>query len=131
MTVGLLLITHNDIGDDLVATARSMLGTLPLSADALAISQSGDPDALFKRAREICARLDTGGGVLILSDMYGSTPGNIASRLLDPPHIRAVSGVNLPMLVRVLNYPKLSLAELVEKAVSGGRDGIVRCDREC
>jgi mannose PTS system EIIA component len=131
MAVGLLIITHNLIGEDLLSTARSMLGRLPLETAWLAVSQSGDPDDLLARARELHRKLDTGDGVLVLTDMYGSTPSNIATRLLQQPKTQVIAGLNLPMLVRVLNYPELRLHELVNKAISGGHDGIVLCETEC
>ena len=62
----------------------------------------------------------------VLTDMYGSTPSNIACRLTGT-HTKVVAGINLPMLIRVLNYPRLTLTELAEKALSGGRDGIMYC----
>ena len=62
--------------------------------------------------------------------MFGATPSNIACRLRDEIDVRVVAGVNLPMLIRVLNYPRLHIDELVHKAISGGRDGIVLCNPE-
>ena len=131
MAVGLLIITHNRIGEDLLGTARSMLGRLPLETAWLPVSQSGDPDDLLTLATEYHRKLDTGDGVLVLTDMYGSTPSNIATRLLQYPKTQVIAGINLPMLVRVLNYPQLRLHELVNKAISGGHDGIVLCETEC
>lgn len=128
MSVGLLIISHDRIGQDLIHTASSMLGTPPLATEHLAVSQSDDPDQLHQRARKICDHLDTGQGVLILTDMYGSTPSNIATRLMSNPQWQVIAGVNLPMLVRILNYPQLSLHELVNKALSGGHDGILLCE---
>jgi mannose PTS system EIIA component len=131
MAVGLLIITHNHIGEDLLGTARSMLGQLPLDTAWLAVSQAGDPDDLLNQALVQHRRLNTGDGVLVLTDMYGSTPSNIATRLLQQPKTQVIAGINLPMLVRVLNYPQLRLHELVNKAISGGHDGIVLCETEC
>lgn len=125
MTIGLLIITHNNIGTDLVDTATAMLGVCPLATEILPVSQKSDPEAVLKKARLLLAELDQGNGVLVLTDMYGSTPSNIAHSLLDGERVRVIAGVNLPMLVRVLNYPRLSLDELAEKALSGGRDGIM------
>ena len=73
-------------------------------------------------------RLQGGDGVLVLTDMFGSTPSNVASRLMARDGIQIVSGINLPMLLRVLNYPELGLEELVQKAVSGARDGVRVCE---
>ena len=74
--------------------------------------------------------LDEGQGVLILSDIYGATPCNMVSKLLEPGRVEGVAGVNLPMLVRALTYRNESLARLVEKALSGGREGVVHFTEE-
>jgi len=131
MSVGLILITHQNLGETLLQTARSMLGELPAGCEALAMSQSDDPDAVEAQARVRLRDLDQGEGVLILTDMFGSTPANVASRLAREHRRRVIAGVNLPMLVRVLNYRDLPLTELVNKAISGGHDGILLCDQEC
>jgi PTS system ascorbate-specific IIA component len=128
MTVGLLIITHEHIGEELVDTATAMLGVCPLATEVLPISRNcGDPAVLLRKAQQLATALEQGNGVLVLTDIYGSTPSNIANRLLDGEQIKVVSGINLPMLIRVLNYPRLNLAELTEKALSGGRDGIISC----
>jgi PTS system ascorbate-specific IIA component len=122
--VGLLLITHNQIGSVLLEAASNMIGMCPLMVDVLAVPADCDPDAMVRRGLRLVDELDSGEGVLILTDIYGSTPSNIAARLADNRRVLAVSGVNLPMLVRVMNYPRLTVAELAAKAESGGRDGI-------
>jgi PTS system ascorbate-specific IIA component len=127
MTVGLLLITHNDIGSQLLATASSMLGECPLHARALAVTVDSEPEGLRARAREIAEQIDTGDGVLVLTDMFGSTPSNIANELQIGSKHRVLAGVNLSMVVRVLNYPALSLTDLATKALSGGKDGVLIC----
>ncbi len=131
MSVGLILITHQNLGETLLQTARSMLGELPEACEALAMSQGDDPDRVEAKARARLGILDQGEGVLILTDMFGSTPANVASRLARDQRRRVIAGVNLPMLVRVLNYRDLPLTELVNKAISGGHDGILLCDQEC
>jgi len=130
MTVGLLIITHGGVGEQLLQTATSVLGFCPLQTAHLAVSQKTDPECALREARELCENLNCGEGVLVLTDMYGSTPSNIANRLLDHPQVQVVAGINLPMLVRVLNYPSLNLYEMVNKALSGGHDGILFCERE-
>ena len=128
MSVGLLIITHGHIGEQLLETAKTMLGVCPLQTSHLVIPQPCNPDKLLAQARSSCEELDQGDGVLVLTDMYGSTPSNIANRLLGETNIQVVAGLNLPMLVRVLNYPSLNLHELVNKALTGGHDGILLCD---
>lgn len=127
MSTGLLIITHNQIGAALLATATHMLESCPLESRALEIDNNGNPDDVNKQAREFIEQLDQGDGVLVLTDMYGSTPSNIAAKLLSRGKVNVVAGINLPMLVRVLNYADLNLDDLTDKAVSGGHDGIVRC----
>ena len=127
MSVGLLIITHERIGAALVETAVGMLGRCPLKVDVLPIPGDCDLERLNGEAREKCQALDEGDGVLVLTDIYGGTPSNIAGHLARSPGVAMVAGVNLPMLVRVMNYPQLDLAGLTEKAVSGGRDGVLEC----
>jgi len=128
MSVGMLLITHGQVGRALVDTAASTLGFCPLDTAVLSIAPDSDPDLLDEKARYLARQLDDGDGVLVLTDIYGSTPANIACRLLQAHRVGVVTGVNLPMMIRLFNYPGLSLNELAQKAVSGGQDGIRCCD---
>lgn len=125
MSVGLLLITHNAIGRMLLETATNMLGTCPLTAESLSVNASEDRDQLEAEAMRLVERLDVGQGVLVLTDLFGSTPANIADTLKDRAGVEVLTGVNLPMLVRILNYPSLGLQDMVAKALSGGKDGVL------
>lgn len=127
MSVAVLLVTHNRIGAELLDTATRMLGRCPLPAAALAVNEQDDPEALLRDAAAAVADIDQGDGVLVLTDLFGSTPSNIANALQAKGHARVLTGVNLPMLVRALNYAALDLPALVDKALSGGRDGIMPC----
>ena len=131
MNVGMLLITHGQIGRALVDTAASTLGFCPLDTAVLTLSPNSDPDLIEEKARYLARQLDRGDGVLVLTDIYGSTPANIACRLLDAHQVRVIAGLNLPMLIRLFNYPSLGLDELAEKAISGGRDAIRNCALVC
>ncbi|NIN34895.1 MAG: PTS fructose transporter subunit IIA [Gammaproteobacteria bacterium] len=124
MSVGLLIITHDGIGPALLGTATFMLGNCPLQAKLLTASRDCDPDELIAEANEEIKSLDEGDGVLVLTDLYGSTPSNIAGRLCGLNKVKTVTGLNLSMLIRILNYPELGLEELADKAYSGARDGI-------
>lgn len=130
MNVGILLITHDNIGAVLLRTAIDVLGICPLPTSTLATPSDCNPECILEDARQAAQELDSGDGVLVLTDLYGATPSNIACRLHRSHELRVVSGVNLPMLIRVLNYPDLDLEELQHKAVSGGRDGILTCNVE-
>ena len=122
--VGLLVITHNNVGGALFDAAISVLGTCPLPYEIIPVSQNCDPEERYQKALAAIEELNQSDGVLVITDMYGSTPSNIATKLTSDD-ITIVTGVNLPMLVRVMNYPKLSLDKLVHKAVSAGQAGVI------
>lgn len=124
MSVGLLIISHSGIGPALLGTTTHMLNGCPLHARLLTASRESEPEDLMASALELLDILDEGEGVLVLTDLYGSTPSNIAKRLNEHHKVRIISGMNLPMMVRVLNYAQLDLDALAQKAVSGGRDGV-------
>lgn len=126
MSVGILLITHSNIGSSLCDAVVSVLGSCPLAVKTLPVSFDCEPEQLVTEARAIIKSLDQGEGVLVLTDMYGSTPSNIACKLTNST-VKVVAGVNLPMLVRIMNYPKLDLQQLTDKAVSGGHEGVIPC----
>lgn len=132
MSVGLLIIAHQNLGPALLECATTTLGELPLSVEALSVQPDGDPDQMFEDALQLYRQLDSGDGVLVLTDLYGSTPCNIACRLLREAELNlaVISGLNLSMLMRLFSYPDLSLDALLTKADSGGRDGIIACSRE-
>ena len=128
MTVGLLIVTHDLIGSELLNTATSMLGECPVNAEVIAVTTVCDPEDVLQRARKKIESLDQGAGVIVLTDMYGSTPANVTKLLQhDSARIDVIVGINLPMLVRLLNYSSLDRAQMVEKALSGGREGIFVC----
>lgn len=127
MTVGILIVSHNQIGEELINTADQMLACRPLPTRVLSIKADDSPDNIRVRLDTCLGELDQGDGILILTDMFGSTPSNIACAVSDRDDIRIVAGLNLPMLIRILNYPGLNLQELEQKALSGGQEGIVRC----
>jgi PTS system ascorbate-specific IIA component len=129
MAVGILLVTHEGIGTALAAVATTLLRTLPLRVEAFEVPFEGDPDVLLPQASAALRRADGGDGVLVLTDLYGATPSNIAARLarLGTP-VRRVSALSLPMLLRVLNYPELPLDELPAVAAAGARNGVLHDD---
>ena len=128
MSVGLLLITHKNIASSLLETARQMLDTCPLATRALEVPLDYPVADILTQAKEHISTLDTGNGVLILTDIYGSTPANIGKELSQAFNCTLVAGLNLPMLVRILNYPQLNITNMALKAVSGGHDGIILCE---
>ena len=124
--IGILLITHGTLGESLIHCASHVVNKRPPRLKQLSITAQDDPLTLLPQARALVKELDDGDGVLILTDMYGGSPANIAAKLLVSGKIEGVAGVNLPMLIRVLTYRDKPLPMIVTKAVSGGCDGVVR-----
>ena len=128
--IGILIIAHGTLGESLIQCANHVVGGHPPHMTQLGVSVQDDPNVVLPQVREMIKELDQGDGVLVLVDMYGATPSNIACRLLEPGKIEGISGVNLPMLVRVLTYRNEPLQTVVAKALSGGREGILHISME-
>lgn len=129
MSVAVLLVTHGKLGNLLIETMIDMIGPVPLRTESLDVQRTESLDAALVRGRALVRELDEGDGVLVLTDTYGSTPGNIATKLADLPDVEMVAGINLPMLIRIFNYPDRPLRTMAEYAVQGGRRGILMPSR--
>ncbi|MBH44010.1 MAG: PTS fructose transporter subunit IIA [Gammaproteobacteria bacterium] len=125
MNVGLLLLTHNDIGSQLLLAAKSVYGSIPTRVEILSVDQYDNPADVTNLAKQYIKVLDEGKGVLVLTDVFGATPSNIASNFSNKSNVSIVSGVNLSMLLNVFNYPSCSLKEMTKKAIEGGVNSIV------
>ena len=126
MAVGILLITHPGIGSALLEVATRLLRQLPLKTEAFELAFDVDPHAALPLASAALRRVDGGEGVLVLTDLYGASPSNLAAQVarLGTP-VRRVSSLNLPMLLRVMNYAELPLDELPAIAAAGARNGAI------
>ena len=129
MACGILLVTHPGVGAAILAVATALLRHLPLKAEAFEVPFDADLEALLPQASAALRRVDGGDGVLILTDLYGASPSNLAAKLsrLGTP-ARRVSALNLPMLMRVMNYAELPLEELPAVAAAGARNGVIHDD---
>jgi mannose PTS system EIIA component len=127
--VGILLVTHGKLGHFMLDCMRDMIGELPVPADVLEVRRVQAHEVLINQGSKMIERLDSGSGVLLLTDAFGSTPSNIANKLSAIHGSPVVSGLNLPMLVRVFNYPRAGVDELARLAVEGGQRGIILCPK--
>ena len=116
--VGILIVTHGNLGVTLAECAQHILQRELPHLAVMAVDKNDDPDRKLAEARELVRGLDDGSGVLLLSDIFGGTPSNIASRLIEPGRIEAV-------LVRSLCYAGQPLETVVSKAVTGGLEGVM------
>ncbi|MBP9712638.1 MAG: PTS fructose transporter subunit IIA [Sterolibacterium sp.] len=123
--IGLLLITHGTLGESLLQCACHVLNRRPPQIAQLGLAAQDDPLDTLPLAREMLGLIDKGEGVLVLTDIFGATPANVAMKLLEPGRIEGLAGVNLPMLLRSLTYRDKGMEVLLAKAIGGGRDGVL------
>lgn len=123
--IGLFLITHTSYGESLIQCACHVLNRRPPQIVQLGVAAQDDPLDLLPLAQELLQMVDGGEGVLVMTDIYGATPSNIATKLLEPGRVEGLTGVNLPMLLRALTYRDKDMETLLGRATSGGRDGIL------
>ena len=124
--VGILLITHGTFGEALIQCACHVLNKRPEGIMQLGVSSQDDPLDLLPVARQLLGFADMGQGVLVLTDIFGASPSNLACKLLVPGRVEGIAGVNLPMLLRVLTYRDRDMDTLVHRAISGGCDGVLQ-----
>ena len=124
--VGILIVSHGAFGESLIHCASHVLGKRPLYLRQLGVTVHDDPDEILPVAEDLIRFLDQGKGVLVFTDIFGATPANIANRLLVPGKVEGIAGVNLPMLIRALTYRAEPLETVLQKALSGGTEGVMR-----
>jgi len=126
MTVSVLVISHDEIGNALVQAVTKTFEELPLPTTVVNVNSETDPEELLPKLKRLAKNIAQGQGILVLTDIFGATPSNIAQAIQEEEiNVKVVSGLNLPMLVRVMNYAELDLEQLAEKAISGGKEGVI------
>lgn len=123
--IGLFLITHGTYGESLIQCACHVLNKRPPQIAQMGVSAQDDPLDALPLAQRMLTLVDSGKGVLVMTDVFGATPANIALKLLEPGRIEGIAGANLPMLLRALTYRDKDMPTLIAKAIAGGRDGVV------
>ncbi|MDD3352913.1 PTS fructose transporter subunit IIA [Zoogloea sp.] len=123
--IGVLLITHGTLGEALIQCACHVMNRRPVQMLQLGVSSQDDPLDILPLAHQLLQMVDSGEGVLVLTDILGATPANLAAKLLAPGRVEGVAGVNLPMLLRTITYRERGMELLVKKAVAGACEGVV------
>lgn len=126
--IGIFLVTHGTLGEALIQCACHVLNKRPPQIVQLGLSAQDDPLDILPQARQMLGWADSGYGVLVMTDIFGATPGNVAAKLIEPGHVEAIAGVNLPMLLRVLTYRERDMDTLLKRAVSGGCEGVLHIE---
>lgn len=123
--IGILLITHSTFGESLIQNVCHVLNRRPPLIAQLGVAAQDDPLDILPLAKLLLGEVDGGNGVLIMTDIFGATPANLALKLLEPGRIEGVAGVSLPMLLRALTYREKGMDVMMQKAISGARDGVI------
>ena len=122
--IGLLIVTHCDLGKEFLKAAEFIVGSLD-AAEAVSINQVTESDEIRKSIEDKVTALNSGQGVLILTDMFGGTPSNLSLSFLKEEMVEVLTGVNLPMVISIAQHrSEMSLEELAEKAQEAGKMSI-------
>jgi mannose PTS system EIIA component len=122
--IGLLIVTHCNLGKELLNAAEFIVGKIE-AVDTIAITETSGTDLLRKKIEAKVGALDKGDGVLILTDMFGGTPSNLSLSFLKEGKIEVLTGVNLPMMIAIVqNRPNFKVTALAGKAQEAGKMGI-------
>jgi PTS system mannose-specific IIA component len=124
--IGILLITHGSLGESLIQNICHVLNKRPPLIAQFGVAAQDDPLDILPLARLLLNEVDGGEGVLVMTDVFGATPGNLALKLLEPGRVEGVAGVSMSMLLRALTYRERGMEIMLQKAISGAHDGVLR-----
>jgi PTS system mannose-specific IIA component len=120
---GLLLVAHLDVAECLLRAAQFIMGPQE-GCQAVGVESTSDVPGMVERIRKARTEVDLGAGVLVLTDMFGGTPTNLALSLLGD-NLEVLTGLNLPMVLKALQCRHLSPSELAHEVCRAGQEGIV------
>ena len=119
--IGLVLVTHGRLAAEFISAMEHVVGPQK-GVEAICIGPDDDMEARRADIAAAAARVDTGKGVILLTDMFGGTPSNLAISLMGRDNVEVIAGINLPMLIRLASVRKdMSVAAAVEAAQEAGR----------
>ena len=122
--LGIVLVAHNDFAESIKRVAEHVVGPLPDIA-CISVLPEDDIDLKRQEIQTAIKKVDKKKGVILLTDMFGGTPSNLAISLMEEGKIEVVSGMNLPLLVKLVRMRKKSLSEAVQTAAESGRHYIM------
>ena len=125
--IGIIVISHGNFADELISAVNFVLSSKPaIIMVVMNLDTSIDFDAFKKELKRTIKKVDKGNGVLLVTDMFGGTPSNISLTFLEENKVEVISGVNLPMLIKLATISEdTSLSDSVEIAEKAGRDNII------
>ena len=128
--IGIFIIAHGNLGDSLIQCMTHLLGKKPDGITSLQVTGTDDARSLLPTAQRLVAAVDEGEGVLVITDIFGSTPSNLACKLLIPGRVEGVAGANVPMLLRAVTYRARGMEMMLKRVVSGGCEGVFHIEAD-
>ena len=123
--IGIVIVTHGQLGDALIDAAEFIIGTRPDAMLSVSINLNEDPDKLRKKIAKGIKKVDQQKGVLILTDMFGGTPSNLSYSFLEEGRVEVISGVNLPIIIKAYNTKDdMELSEFAAELEAFGKKSI-------
>ncbi len=123
--IGIVIVTHGQLGEALIETAEIIIGSRPKALISISIDLNQSAEKLREKIVSGIKKVDKKDGVLILTDMFGGTPSNLSYSLLEEGRIEVISGVNLPILIQAINIrEKMELSELAASLEAFGKKSI-------
>ena len=123
--IGIVVVTHGELGSALIDSTRFIFGSLPDDVIAVSVDLETNPDKLRKSIENGIKSVDRKNGILLLTDMFGGTPSNLAYSFLEEGHVEVLAGVNLPILIKAIDSrPNMKLEELAASLEKYGRQSI-------
>jgi mannose PTS system EIIA component len=126
--VGILLMTHAPLGQAFIAACNHVFRSETERLEAIDVVADQDLNEVQALAQAAIKRLDSGDGVLVITDIKGGTPANCCNKLADAGRVEVIAGISLPMLLRAITYRRDTLDVVVEMALAGAQNGAVRVD---
>ena len=123
--IGIVIVTHRQLGDALIDAAQSIIGSKPMMTVAVSIDLNESAESLREKISQGIKEVEQKEGILILTDMFGGTPSNLSYSFLEEGRVEVLSGVNLPILIKALNSRKQAdLSELAKMLEASGKKSI-------
>jgi PTS system mannose-specific IIA component len=123
--IGILLVTHANLGTSLIETVEFISGKKEDNLSAVSINIMDDPENLRKKIKKAISDVKTDKGVIIFTDMFGGTPSNLSYSFLEEGKIEVISGVNIPILLKAVNSrSKMNMETLTSVLVEHGKKSI-------
>ena len=127
MAISLITITHDNIGKEIYKTSCMIFASCLTHYEHIGLKSTFDLDKLAIKVEKLVKEMDQGDGVLILTDIFGASPCNLACRFSEYDNVRVISGLNLAMMLKVANKSDLPLSKLCKEVMQTGRNSIDEC----